>query len=75
MLPRLDNRRDVLSAVGSMLKWLFGIATLLDVEKLHRTVNEKHRTEGDVIQSVNHHMTYLKTLDSAVTFNREAVET
>jgi len=75
MLPRLDNRYDVLSAVGFMLKWLLGTATLLDVEKLHRTVNEKHRTEGDVIHSVNHHITYLKTLESAVTFNTEAVET
>jgi len=27
MLPRLDNRYDVLSAVGSMLKWLFATAT------------------------------------------------
>ena len=28
MLPRLDHRRAVLSAVGSMLKWVFGAATL-----------------------------------------------
>ena len=29
MLPRLDKRRTVLSAVGSVLKWFFGTATLL----------------------------------------------
>jgi hypothetical protein len=40
MLPRLDTRRAVLSAVGSMLKWFFGTATLLDVEDLqHKTVD------------------------------------
>jgi hypothetical protein len=75
MLPCLDKRRAVLSAVGSMLKWAFGTATLLDVEVLHESVDEMHRTEGDIIHSVNRQMTYLKTLDCAVKFNTEAVET
>jgi len=75
MLPRLDKRRTVLSAVGSVLKWFFGTATLLDVEELHMTVDKIHRTEGDIIHSVNRQMTYLKTLDSVVKFNTEAVET
>jgi hypothetical protein len=75
MLPRLDSRRAVLSAVGSVLKWFFGTATLLDVEELHKTIDTMHRTEGDIIHSVDHQMTYLKTLDSAVKFNTEAVET
>ena len=34
-----------------------------------------HRTVGDNIHSVNHQMTYLKTLDSAVKFNTDTVET
>jgi hypothetical protein len=33
----------VLSAVGSMLKWVFGTATLVDVEELHRTVDKMHK--------------------------------
>ena len=48
---------------------------MLDVEVLHKTVDKLHRTEVDIVQSVNHQMTYLKTLDSAVKFNTEAVET
>jgi len=75
MLLRLDKRRAVLSAVGSMSKWAFGTATLWDVEELHRSVDRMHKTEGDIIHSVNQQMTYLKTLDSAVKFNTEAVET
>jgi len=61
MLPRLDKRRAVLSAVGSMFKWAFGTTTLLDVEELNETVDKVHRNEGDIIRSVNHQMTYLKT--------------
>jgi hypothetical protein len=58
-----------------VLKWVFGTAILLDVEKLHETIDHVHRTEGDVIHSVNYQATYLKTLDSAVKFNTETVET
>jgi len=58
-----------LSAVGSMLKWVFFTAILVDVEELHRTVDKMHRTEGDIIHSVNHQMKYVKALDSAVKFN------
>jgi hypothetical protein len=54
MLPRPDKRCAVLSAVGSMLKWVFGTATLVDVEELHTTVDKMHRTEGNIIHSVNH---------------------
>jgi hypothetical protein len=75
MLPCLDRRRAVFSAVGSMLKWILGTAMLLDVEKLHETIDSMHRTEGDIIHSVNHQITYMKTLDTAVRFNTEAVET
>ena len=76
MLPRLDNSRAVLSAVGSMLIFFFfGTATLFDVEELHRTEDEMHWTERDTIDSFNYKMTYFKTLDSAVKFNTENVET
>jgi len=75
MLPRLDKRRAIMSAVGSVLKWAFGAATLFDVEELHKTVDKMHRTEGDIVHSVSYQMTYLRTLDSAVKFNTEAVET
>jgi len=47
---------------------------LLEVEELHKTVDTMHRTEGDIVHSVSHQMTYLKTLDSAVKFNTKAVE-
>jgi hypothetical protein len=75
MLPRLNKRRAVLGAVGSVLKWFFGTATLLDLEELHKPVDKMHRTEGDIFHSVNHQMTYLQTLDSAVKFDTEAVIT
>jgi hypothetical protein len=75
MLSCLDKRRVVLSAVGPILKWLFDTTTSLDVEELYKTAHKMHRTEGHIIHTVNHQMTYLKTLDPAVKFNAETVET
>jgi hypothetical protein len=57
MLPRLDNRRALFSAIGSALKWIFGTATLLDLEKLHETVDQLHKTEGEIVHSVNYQLT------------------
>jgi hypothetical protein len=54
ILPGFDLRRILLSAVGSVLKWFFITALLLDVEELHRTVDKMHKTEGDITQSVNY---------------------
>jgi hypothetical protein len=74
MLSSLDKRCAVLSTVCSVLKWAFGMATLSDVQGLHETVDKIHRTERDIIHSVNHQMTYLEILDSALKCNTEAVE-
>jgi len=60
MLPRLDKRRSVLSAVGSVLKWFFRTATVLGVEELHKIVDKMHRREGDIVLSVSHQMTCLR---------------
>ena len=45
------------------------------LEELHETVDKMHRTEGDIIRSVYNQMTYLKTLDFAVKFDKKTVDT
>ena len=59
----------------TVLKWVFRVSTFSHVQELRETVDKMHRTEGDIIHSVNHQMTYLEILDSAVKCNTEAVET
>jgi hypothetical protein len=53
----------------------FRCSYVVDVEELHRTVDKMHRTEENIIHSVNHQMPYVKVLDSAIKFNTEAVKT
>jgi len=48
-LPRLDRRRSVLVIGGTILRTLFGTATLADLNKLHNTLDELKDKTSDLI--------------------------
>jgi hypothetical protein len=73
MFPRIDSRRAILNVVGAVFKFLFGTATVMDYENLHRQVHELHQKDEDIVHSVNYQLTYLKNLDTSVKFNTKAV--
>jgi hypothetical protein len=74
MLPRVDRRRGLVNVAGSKFKTLFGVATVIDLGKLHDAVNKPHDTQSDLVHSVNEQLTYLRSLDSFVKFNSKSVK-
>jgi uncharacterized protein YoxC len=72
-LPKADKRRGFLDVRGTLLKTLFGIATIADVSDLHTTIDDLHRKQDTIVHSLNQQVTYLKQLDGTVSFNLEAV--
>jgi hypothetical protein len=72
-LPKADKRRGLIDVGGTLLKTLFGIATVADLSDLHTTVDDLHRKENTIVHSLNQQFTYLKQLDGTVRFNHEAV--
>ena len=48
-LPRLDRRRGLLNLGGTVLKTLFGTATLSDLDQLHGTIVEQKSKEADIV--------------------------
>ena len=74
MLPRMDRRRGLVNVVGSVFKTLFGVATVIDLDQLHDSVNKLHDTQSDLVHSVNEQLTYLRSLDSLVKFNSKSVK-
>jgi tetrahydromethanopterin S-methyltransferase subunit B len=74
MLPRLDRRRGLVNVAGSIFKTLFGVATVIDLDKLHDAVNKLHDTQSDLVHSVNEQLTCLRSLDSLVKFNSKSVK-
>jgi hypothetical protein len=56
-LPKVDRRRGLINAGGSILKVLFGTTMVMD---LHTTINVMQRKEDTNVHSLNQQVTYLK---------------
>jgi hypothetical protein len=74
LLPRVDARRSILNAAGSVFKFLFGPATMADVSNFYNTVQDLYKNQDEIVHSVNDQLTYLKSLDTTVKFNTKVVE-
>jgi hypothetical protein len=72
-LPKAEIRRGLINFGGTMLKALFGTATVMDLNQLHSTVDDLHKINDLIIHSLNSQVTYLKELDGTAKFNAEAI--
>jgi len=62
-LPKVDRRRRLINAGGSILKILFGTATVRDADDVHTTIDVMQRKDGAIVYSLDQQVTYLKQLD------------
>jgi len=69
ILPRPDPRRGLINLGGSVLKSLFGVATVADAHKLHESLNDLQVSYLDVAHSLSEQLTYIKKLDFSIDFN------
>jgi hypothetical protein len=53
-LPRVGRKRGLLDMGGMILKTLFGIATVLDINEIHNTLSEIYKRQYDIWHSVDH---------------------
>jgi hypothetical protein len=72
LLPRLDRRRSLVNFGGTVLKTLFGTATVADIHLLHETLDGLQSATSDVVHSSNNQLTYVKKLDTATGINAMA---
>ena len=73
ILPRLDRRRGLVNFGVSVLKTLFGTATIADVQQLHDTLNDLQLQNSDITHSLSTQSTYVKTLSTATDVNAETI--
>jgi len=62
VLPRVDPRRGLLDVGGSVLKHIFGTATVTDVRSIHEIVDELRQRNSDIAHSVSNQLTYMMDL-------------
>ena len=52
ILPKLDSRRGLIDFGGTILRTLFGTATLTDLHSLHETLDELKSRDSDIAHSL-----------------------
>jgi hypothetical protein len=73
LFPRIDNRRGLVNLGGSILKSLFGTATVADLHNLHVTLEELKFREADIAHALNGQMSYVKGVALNSRVNSDAV--
>jgi len=73
ILPRLDRRRGLVNFGGSILKTLFGTATIADVQQLHDALNDLQLQNSDITHSLSNQLSYVKRLSTATEVNAKAI--
>jgi len=72
-LPRLDRRRSILGVGGTILRTLFGTATLADLNNLHSALDELKDKNSDLVHSLSSQVTYVKKLATVTGINSQAI--
>ena len=60
ILPGRDRRSGLINVGGTILKSLFGIATVNDLHELHNMLDSLHTSTSDIVHSLTNQVTYIK---------------
>ena len=58
---------------GSVLKSLFGVAKIADLQQLHLTLDELKAKDTDIVHSLSNQVTYVRNLDHTARVNTKAI--
>ena len=73
ILPRPHPRRGLINLGGSVLKSLFGVATVADAHKLHESLNDLQASYLDVAHSLSDQLIYIKKLHFSIDLHANAI--
>jgi len=58
-LPKLDSRRSLTDFGGTILRTLFGTATLTDLYSVHKPLDELNPRDSDITHSWSSQISYI----------------
>jgi len=73
ILPRLDRRRGLVNIGGSILKSLFGTATISDIIQLHDTLDKLQTQNSDIVHFLNNQVTLVRKLSLAAEVSTDTI--
>jgi xylose isomerase len=73
ILSKLDSRRVLIEFGATILRTLFGTATLTALHSWHETLDELKSRDSDIAHSFSSQISYIKNLDSTVKINAAGI--
>ena len=72
-MPQLDRRQGLMNLGGTVLKTLFGTATMSDICQLHDILEELKSGDTDIVHSLSKQLTCIKKLGATSEINIDAI--
>jgi len=73
LFPKKETRRSLMNFGGTVLRTLFGTATVADLHRLHEALGELQDKNSEVVHSLSKQVTYIRNLNSVTSLNTEAL--
>jgi hypothetical protein len=73
ILPHLDPRQSLVNLEGTVLRTLFGTATIADLNLLHEKVSDLQIKNSDLARSVSNQLTYVKDMSITSKVNADGI--
>ena len=73
LFPRVEPKRSLLNLGGTVLRTLFGTATLTDLHRLHEAMNVLKDSNAEIAHSLSKQVTYIRDLNTVTNVNNEAL--
>ena len=73
LFPKVQPKRSLLNLGGTVLRTLFGTATMTDLHRLHEAMGELQGRNAEVAHSLSKQVTYIRNLNTVTNLNTEAL--
>jgi len=73
LFPKVEPQRSLLNLGGTVLRTLFGTATMTDLHRLHEGMGELQGRNAEVAHSLSKQVTYIRNLNAVTNLNTEAL--
>jgi len=73
LFPKVELKRSLLNLGGTVLRTLFGTATMTDLHRLNKALGELQDRNAEVAHSLSKQVTFIRNLNTVANLNTEAL--
>jgi len=73
LFPKKEPKRSLMNLGGTVLRTLFGTATMTDLHRLHEALGELQDKNSEVAHSLSKQVTFIRNLNTVASLNTEAL--